>query len=52
MLPILVAHHILTVDVGTRRIFRSSATYKEVYKYLKKKVGMETAIQYYEGDYY
>ena len=31
-------HIILTLDVGTREIERSTSTYTEVYKYLKKRV--------------
>ena len=31
---------IITVDVGTKEIFRSSATYSQVYKYLKKRVSL------------
>ena len=35
---IQMQHITITVDVGTRQIQRSSSSYSEVYKYLKKKV--------------
>ena len=41
VLNIYIQHIIITVDVGTREIFRSSSSYTQVYKYLKKRVSQE-----------